>query len=97
MRQKLKVMVPYAPRVFHIGQCGFHKKKWPCNADMTVQKLSRRIYGLKHLLFPPNIIIKEVRVTLKAPKPNGGWGDKRDHQFCMHMNISEISRLSMER
>ena len=97
MKQKLKVMVPHAPRVFHIGECGFHKKKWPCNADMTVQKLSRRIYGLKNLLFPPNIIIKEVRVTLKAPKPNGGWGDKRDHQFCMHMNISEISRLSMER
>ena len=98
LKQKLKVMVPHAPRVFHIGECGFHKKKWPCNADMTVQKLSRRIYGLKNLLFPPNITIKEVPSKApKAPKPNGGWGDKRDHQFCMHMNISEISNLSMER
>ena len=98
MKQKLKVMLPHAPRVFHIGECGFHKKKWPCNADMTVQKLNRRINGLKNLWFPRNITIKEVIGNpLKAPKPNGGWGDKRDHQFCMHMNLSQISRISMER
>ena len=87
----LNVMYMKAPRVFHIGECGFHKKNWFCNPDDKVREVSKTIEKAGPYLFPKSIIVTIVsNKTIKLPKGNGGWGDKRDHQLCLNMSTSKL-------
>lgn len=81
----LQVMVFKSPRVFHIGECGIHHKgKGKCSADELVNRIDATLVANKESLFPEQLILSPKTRPLKSrlPKPNGGWGDIRDHTLC---------------
>ncbi|KAL3864000.1 hypothetical protein ACJMK2_005716 [Sinanodonta woodiana] len=83
INQQIKVLKMKATRVFHMGECGVHHKGkncQPANKEKTVEK---EIESNKQHLFPNTISIGSYSgLKLRDPKPNGGWGDSRDHQLC---------------
>lgn len=51
---------------------------------------------MNSVYFPKNMQIVEVaRKMLKPSKPNGGWGDPRDHQLC-RLNTRPFGVLTNE-
>ncbi|XP_054766310.2 alpha-1,6-mannosyl-glycoprotein 2-beta-N-acetylglucosaminyltransferase-like [Lytechinus pictus] len=81
-----QVMVFKSPRVFHIGECGIHHTgKGKCSADELVKRIDSTLETNKDSLFPKSLILTPKTRPLKSrlPKPNGGWGDIRDHTLCM--------------
>ncbi|XP_022101536.1 alpha-1,6-mannosyl-glycoprotein 2-beta-N-acetylglucosaminyltransferase-like [Acanthaster planci] len=84
LKPSLTVMVPKAPRIFHIGECGIHHKG-RCDAAMLVKQLDSTVAASADYLFPGSLAVTPPTRALyrKLPRPNGGWGDVRDHALCM--------------
>lgn len=83
LKPPLAALVLRSPRVFHIGECGIHHNG-KCNADELVRKIEETLNTNKRYLFPSTLIVSpQTRpLKIKPPKPNGGWGDVRDHTLC---------------
>ncbi len=83
--RKLKVIVPQAPRVFHIGKCGIHHIKKGCNASTTIRDINSINANAK--LYPDMMMLTTPSISLKPTifRGNGGWSDKRDQALCIYM------------
>ncbi|KAH7986633.1 hypothetical protein HPB51_026623 [Rhipicephalus microplus] len=73
-------------RVFHIGECGVHRRPKKCQEVLLRKALrvipkegfgSERMRNLRSI--PPRVI--------RLPKVSGGWADVRDHQLCVKMTL----------
>ena len=93
-------MVATAPRVFHIGVCGQHTHKGRTGAAASCSPAGRlaQVRNLLHThaasLFPATLqapaAVFPSRVTRHPlSRNNGGWGDIRDHEYCMAMGTLE--------
>lgn len=71
------------PRIYHIGDCGLHHTK-SCDSKDTLNKVKRIIENNKDFLFNKNVIVLDDLSKHNAQKPNGGWGDVRDHELCLN-------------
>ncbi|XP_025096330.1 alpha-1,6-mannosyl-glycoprotein 2-beta-N-acetylglucosaminyltransferase-like [Pomacea canaliculata] len=93
---KIRILKMKATRVFHIGECGTHVKSKNCDPMAKVQQVEATLDSNKQHLFPNTVVIDgESRFKLRDPKPNGGWGDVRDHDLCksfFNLTTSPISR-----
>lgn len=79
---KMRVIVAKSPRVLHIGDCGVHTHR--CAAANAAEAASLLFNKHHSLFFPENLQVAEVsKRMLKPSKPNGGWGDIRDHKLCL--------------
>ncbi|XP_064630740.1 alpha-1,6-mannosyl-glycoprotein 2-beta-N-acetylglucosaminyltransferase-like [Lineus longissimus] len=80
----LQVLVAKSPRVFHIGECGVHHKGKDCNPHTKVAQIELLLSNNRQYLFPQSLsFIGHAKVAVRQPKPNGGWGDIRDHSLCL--------------
>lgn len=83
IKGRLKVMLMKSPRIFHIGECGVHHKGKNCNPAEKVAQLEGLLGRNKQYLYPDKLtILGYPRSLARLPKPNGGWGDVRDHHLC---------------
>ncbi|CAH0731178.1 unnamed protein product, partial [Brenthis ino] len=93
-REKFKVILCKGPRVFHIGECGFHHKKSNCNASTVISKVQKLLQDAKSYLYPyrvtATISAGGAKHNKKLTKGNGGWGDLRDQELCT--NMTKIGR-----
>lgn len=70
---------------------GVHHKKNNCESNQVISKVQQVIHIASKAgqLFPKSITLTMPSVVakgkLKLRKGNGGWGDKRDHVFCLNM------------
>jgi len=89
LKQKLQVAMSKGPRVFHIGECGVHHKKTNCDSNAGLDKVKSIIQSSKTYMFPESLqfVKTTLRKKLKEKKPNGGWGDKRDHNLCLNFTM----------
>nr|CAB3263805.1 alpha-1,6-mannosyl-glycoprotein 2-beta-N-acetylglucosaminyltransferase-like [Phallusia mammillata] len=87
----LKTMLFKATRVFHIGSCGTHHKS-DCNAREEAQSAIGQFRNAQ--LFPDSLhIALDSSAAASSPKPNGGWGDLRDHTLCkQYKSLCETTR-----
>lgn len=90
LQDKLQVIMAKGPRVFHIGDCGVHHKKSNCDSNAGLDKVKAIIKSAQKYLFPSSLqfTIVGLRKKMKEKKPNGGWGDQRDHQLCMNFTMA---------
>jgi alpha-1,6-mannosyl-glycoprotein beta-1,2-N-acetylglucosaminyltransferase len=79
----LSVLVYELPRIFHIGDCGLHHTK-SCNSKDTQNKVKRIINTKQQFMFPDKLVVTDDHVKHSQQKPNGGWGDVRDHELCLN-------------
>lgn len=95
LKAKLSVMIIKGPRVFHIGECGVHHKKSQCETDKVVKKFEQILEKANPFLFPKSLVVTSVqpKKTVKLPKGNGGWGDKRDQLMCLNMSTFNSTLL----
>ncbi|CAD0207001.1 unnamed protein product [Chrysodeixis includens] len=88
-REKFKVILCKGPRVFHIGECGFHHKKSNCNASTVISKVQKLLVNAKPYMFPTRVSATVTaggaKHNKKLVKGNGGWGDIRDQELCANM------------
>jgi len=89
LQSKLQVMMVKGPRVFHIGECGVHHKKSNCDSNAVIEKVKKIIKSAKTYLFPKKLSVTRTNLKkkIKLKKPNGGWGDKRDHELCLNFTL----------
>ncbi|CAG9813297.1 unnamed protein product [Phaedon cochleariae] len=89
LKQKLHAMVAVAPRVFHIGECGFHHRKNNCRSNSVISRVQQVLKLSRRYFYPDRLILTYSTVPKKTEpsKGNGGWGDKRDHKLCMGMTV----------
>lgn len=88
---KIKLLKIKATRVFHIGECGMHTKSKNCDPSPKVNQVETQLAQNKQYLFSNTISCDgDARYKLRDPKPNGGWGDIRDHNMCLSLlnNVS---------
>eukprot|EP01137_Pigoraptor_chileana_P012318 Opistho-2@64589 len=72
------------PRIFHIGSCGMHKKSGTCDPTADMDALRVRFQGSEYRTPITEMRLdrtNDVRMS-HVGSPNGGWGDKRDHDLC---------------
>ncbi|CAG5132403.1 unnamed protein product, partial [Candidula unifasciata] len=88
---KVRLLVMKASRIFHIGECGMHKKSKNCDPMAKVQQAETKLKENHQHLYPNMVSIAgDSRFKLRDPKPNGGWGDIRDHKLCeQYFNMTE--------
>ncbi|KAL8605987.1 hypothetical protein ACOMHN_067170 [Nucella lapillus] len=80
---KIRLLKMKATRVFHIGECGMHTKSKVCDPAAKVSKVEALLTQNKQYLFPATVTVEgDSRFKLRDPKPNGGWGDRRDRHMC---------------
>jgi len=93
LKEKLQVIMVKGPRVFHLGECGVHHKKTNCDATTGLDKVKTIITSAKNYLFPDKLqfVVTTLRKKMKEKKPNGGWGDKRDHELCLNFTLASAS------
>lgn len=88
-RDKFKVILCKGPRVFHIGECGFHHKKSNCNASTVISKVQTLLKTAKQYMYPSRVTATVTsggaKNNKKLVKGNGGWGDIRDRELCANM------------
>ncbi|OQR77759.1 hypothetical protein BIW11_06863 [Tropilaelaps mercedesae] len=85
LAKPLHAMVVRTTRVFHVGECGVHHKGKNCDQSRLIRTASVVISESGKYFFPRTVQVqKGTQRALKAQKPNGGWGDIRDHELCMH-------------
>ncbi|KAG6461113.1 hypothetical protein O3G_MSEX012426 [Manduca sexta] len=88
-REKFKVILCKGPRVFHIGECGFHHKKANCNASSVISRVQKLLQNAKPYLYPTRVTATfttgGAKHNKKLTKGNGGWGDIRDQELCANM------------
>ncbi|XP_075989674.1 alpha-1,6-mannosyl-glycoprotein 2-beta-N-acetylglucosaminyltransferase-like isoform X3 [Anticarsia gemmatalis] len=93
-KEKFKVIVCKGPRVFHIGECGFHHKKSNCNASTVISKVQKLLQNAKPYMYPSRVTASVTaggaKHNKKLVKGNGGWGDIRDRELCA--NMTQIGR-----
>jgi len=89
LKEKLQVVMSKGPRVFHIGECGVHHKKSNCDSNAGLDKVKSIIESSKQHFFPESLqfVRTTLRKKIKEKKPNGGWGDKRDHALCLNFTL----------
>uniref|UniRef100_A0A914C8Q3 Alpha-1,6-mannosyl-glycoprotein 2-beta-N-acetylglucosaminyltransferase n=2 Tax=Acrobeloides nanus TaxID=290746 RepID=A0A914C8Q3_9BILA len=81
MPSKMRVIFAKAPRVMHIGDCGVHTHK--CQPHDAAEKARSLFSQHNNSLFPTSLHVTDnSKRMLKPSKPNGGWGDVRDHKLC---------------
>jgi len=69
-----------AARVFHIGTCGIHNHE-DCHAAEAVKGVTAQLQNAQ--LFPETLhVALDSAAVAPQPRPNGGWGDARDHLLC---------------
>lgn len=84
MGGKLKTMILKGPRVFHIGECGQHHKGRNCNPQSRVASIKQLLSVNDKNMFPNTLsVFSYPKSPSRMPKPNGGWGDKRDQNLCL--------------
>ncbi|XP_056642067.1 alpha-1,6-mannosyl-glycoprotein 2-beta-N-acetylglucosaminyltransferase-like [Diorhabda sublineata] len=89
LKEKLYVMVPFAPRIFHTGECGLHHSNNNCESTKVLSRIQRILDFAKSYMYPNNLTIKQ-RIGKNTPiRANGGWGDKRDHKLCIMMTSQQ--------
>jgi len=80
--KKMIAIYTKTPRVLHIGDCGVHTHK--CSSQNTANKIKEIFQKAQSSFFPEKMQLTEnLSRVPKISKPNGGWGDKRDHQLCL--------------
>nr|XP_045615364.1 alpha-1,6-mannosyl-glycoprotein 2-beta-N-acetylglucosaminyltransferase-like [Procambarus clarkii] len=82
-KPRLAMLALTFSRVLHAGSCGTHVKKNGCNVKDEIKSQAYYYEINFQWLFPA--VLKLLGLQLKTTgliKPNGGWGDKRDHQLC---------------
>ncbi|XP_045783300.1 alpha-1,6-mannosyl-glycoprotein 2-beta-N-acetylglucosaminyltransferase isoform X3 [Maniola jurtina] len=93
-REKFKVILCKGPRVFHIGECGFHHKKSNCNASTVISKVQKLLQEAKSNFYPSRVTATisagGAKHNKKLTKGNGGWGDIRDQELCT--NMTQVGR-----
>ncbi|XP_055331664.1 alpha-1,6-mannosyl-glycoprotein 2-beta-N-acetylglucosaminyltransferase-like [Paramacrobiotus metropolitanus] len=96
LKKEYKMLLPLAPRVLHIGDCGGLHHSQGCNPRDSVRKAKETVSAVETQLFPDKLekITSESLPKLRNPKPNGGWGDPRDIELCQ--NVSQSFRFGME-
>ncbi|BFZ02173.1 hypothetical protein BsWGS_05212 [Bradybaena similaris] len=83
--EKVRILVMKATRIFHIGECGMHTKSSNCDPVKKVKEAETKLQENQQHLYPDAISLAgDSRFKLQDPKPNGGWGDIRDHRLCQH-------------
>ncbi|CAG5136087.1 unnamed protein product [Candidula unifasciata] len=89
---KVRLLVMKASRIFHIGECGMHKKSSNCDLA-KVKEAENKLQDNKQHLYPDVVSLAgDTRYKLIDPKPNGGWGDIRDHTLCNYYFNETTSR-----
>ncbi|CDW57712.1 UDP GlcNAc:a 6 D mannoside [Trichuris trichiura] len=82
LAKRWKAILVKKPRVFHIGDCGVHKRSGQCTKSLNRVKLY-----LEKTASHENVSTIVVSLTLptirKTSSPNGAWADKRDHLLCL--------------
>ncbi|KAL8605988.1 hypothetical protein ACOMHN_067170 [Nucella lapillus] len=65
------------------GFSGMHTKSKVCDPAAKVSKVEALLTQNKQYLFPATVTVEgDSRFKLRDPKPNGGWGDRRDRHMC---------------
>jgi alpha-1,6-mannosyl-glycoprotein beta-1,2-N-acetylglucosaminyltransferase len=61
-----------------------HHKGKNCDPAAKVKQIETLLSQNKQYLYPTTLSISGYpRAPTRMPKPNGGWGDLRDHQLCL--------------
>jgi alpha-1,6-mannosyl-glycoprotein beta-1,2-N-acetylglucosaminyltransferase len=82
MPAKMRVIFAKAPRVLHVGDCGVHTHR--CAVHNAAEKARSLFAEVAPSLFPSQLkAVDFSKRMLKPSKPNGGWGDIRDHELCL--------------
>ena len=62
---------------------GVHHKGKNCNPEVKVKQLEDLLKRNSNSMFPDRLVVAgRPRSAGRTPKPNGGWGDKRDIELC---------------
>ena len=74
----------------HLCYSGIHHKGTNCEAIDKVSQIEALLSSNHHLLYPERLDLFDTqRLPSQVPKPNGGWGDIRDHNLCLSfLNIA---------
>ncbi|KAL1479412.1 hypothetical protein MTO96_051862, partial [Rhipicephalus appendiculatus] len=73
-------------RVFHIGECGVHRRPKKCKEVLLRKALTvipKEGFGSERMRTLRSIHPRVIRL----PKVSGGWADVRDHQLCVKMTL----------
>ncbi|XP_012945137.1 alpha-1,6-mannosyl-glycoprotein 2-beta-N-acetylglucosaminyltransferase [Aplysia californica] len=91
---KVRLLVMKASRIFHVGECGMHKKSKNCDPKAKVRQVETKLAENHKHLYPNMVSVAgDSRLKLRDPKPNGGWGDLRDHNLCRkYFNLTAAVR-----
>ena len=67
-----------------------HKKSKNCDPKSKVSQSETKLRENHQHLYPNMVSVAgDSRLKLRDPKPNGGWGDIRDHNLCKkYFNIT---------
>lgn len=86
----LKVLLFRSPRVFHLGTCGLHHRNSNCDINMVLDRTKEIIEQSNEVLNPSILKVELTQPWIQGyiGQPNGGWGDKRDHDLCLNFTIS---------
>lgn len=61
-----------------------HKKSKNCDPKAKVKEVESQLANNHKHLYPNMVLMAgDSRLKLRDPKPNGGWGDIRDHSLCL--------------
>lgn len=69
-----------------------HTKSKNCDPAAKVRQVETLLTQNKQYLFPNTVAVDgDARFKLRDPKPNGGWGDIRDHNMCYSFFDTSLS------
>ena len=70
---------------------GVHHKGKNCDPKGRVSAINKLVTDSRNLLYPDQLEIAGFpRTPNKMPKPNGGWGDLRDHELCIQFTKPDL-------
>ena len=79
----LRVLQPKAPRAFHTGTCGVHQTTKECAPTERVATIELFLTEADASSIDNNPLkVLSFQKVFGTQKPNGGWGDVRDHALC---------------
>ncbi|KAK8747086.1 hypothetical protein OTU49_016985, partial [Cherax quadricarinatus] len=82
-KPRLAMLALSLSRVVHVGNCGTHIQTKSCSVRSEVESKVNYYYAIAQWLFPASFEVSGLEVNfITENKPNGGWGDHRDHQLC---------------
>ena len=78
LSERLLVMFLKGPRIFHMGECGFHNKNnIECNTEEVVRKIRSNLEQIHPLLYPQKLRVEKFKSTKQRNLlGNGGWGSE---------------------